>query len=210
EKQGKLKRVLGGAELADVSGSDVAEFTMRQKYGMHLHEKELVAARAAEIVQDGDCVFVDGGTSLAPLFKLLSQKCIQIVSNNHLILHDIIHSEANIIIIGGNYLPHFHMTVGSMAEICLSNFHFDHAFVGCSGVDLEKGMSYASEIETVSIKKIAIEHANQKHLLIDSSKLRFRAFCKFLPLSAFNSVICNHSDADEFLPENFLLVDERK
>ncbi|MEG2624261.1 MAG: DeoR family transcriptional regulator, partial [Clostridia bacterium] len=34
EKQGKLKRVLGGAELADVSGSDVAEFTMRQKYGM--------------------------------------------------------------------------------------------------------------------------------------------------------------------------------
>ena len=66
-----------------------------------------MAARAAEFVKDGECVFIDGGTSLAPLIRLLSKRQVRIVTNNHLILREIINPEATIITIGGIYLPHF-------------------------------------------------------------------------------------------------------
>ncbi len=208
ERQGKLKRVLGGAELTDTQDTSIAEWTMRQKHNLNAEAKRLVAARAAEFVKDGECVFIDGGTSLAPLIRLLSKRQVRIVTNNHLILREIINPEATIITIGGIYLPHFHMTVGALAEGMLSNFHFDHAFIGCSGVDIEKGMSYTSEIDTINIKRIAAEYAERKYLLIDASKLHFKAFCKCIPLDEFDLVLCNAIDEKVRLPENFLIVNE--
>ncbi len=208
ERQGKLKRVLGGAELTDTQDTSIAEWTMRQKHNLNAEAKRLVAARAAEFVKDGECVFIDGGTSLAPLIRLLSKRQVRIVTNNHLILREIINPEATIITIGGIYLPHFHMTVGALAEGMLSNFHFDHVFIGCSGVDIEKGMSYTSEIDTINIKRIAAEYAERKYLLIDASKLHFKAFCKCIPLDEFDLVLCNAIDEKVRLPENFLIVNE--
>lgn len=208
ERQGKLKRVLGGAELTDTQDTSIVEWTMRQKHNLNAEAKRLVAARAAEFVKDGECVFIDGGTSLAPLIRLLSKRQVRIVTNNHLILREIINPEATIITIGGIYLPHFHMTVGALAEGMLSNFHFDHVFIGCSGVDIEKGMSYTSEIDTINIKRIAAEYAERKYLLIDASKLHFKAFCKCIPLDEFDLVLCNAIDEKVRLPENFLIVNE--
>ena len=47
ERQGKLKRVLGGAELTDTQDTSIAEWTMRQKHNLNAEAKRLVAARAA-------------------------------------------------------------------------------------------------------------------------------------------------------------------
>lgn len=208
ERQGKLKRVLGGAELADMQDTSIAEWTMRQKHNLNAGAKRLVAARAAQFVRDGECVFIDGGTSMAPLIRLLCARPVRIVTNNHLVLREIVNPEAAILTLGGIYLPHFHMTVGPLAEGMLSNFHFDHAFISCSGVDVEKGMSYTSEIDTINIKRIAAEYAERTYLLIDASKLRFRAFCKCIPLDAFDHVLCNAVAANMQLPDNFVIVNE--
>lgn len=209
EKLGKLKRVFGGAELANPPDSVVTTvLTMRQKNGFHAQEKAAVAAYAADLVQDGDSVFVDGGTSMAPLLKLLAQRNVRIVTNNCLVLHELTHAEASIVVVGGYYLSHFHMTVGPVAENNLANFHFNHAFLSCPAVNLEEGMSYTSEIETTSIKKIAAAHADHKHLLLDASKLHFRAFCKFMELDQFDTIICNRDAEITEYPTNFVLLDD--
>lgn len=208
ERQGKLKRVLGRRGIDRHAGHEHRRMDHAPEAQLKRRGKRLVAARAAEFVKDGECVFIDGGTSLAPLIRLLSKRQVRIVTNNHLILREIINPEATIITIGGIYLPHFHMTVGALAEGMLSNFHFDHVFIGCSGVDIEKGMSYTSEIDTINIKRIAAEYAERKYLLIDASKLHFKAFCKCIPLDEFDLVLCNAIDEKVRLPENFLIVNE--
>lgn len=213
EKKGRLRRVLGGAELIDEEQSQImTDLRIQQRYGLHMREKTRIAARAAEIVSMGDSVFIDGGTSMAPLFRLLCKKKIQIVTTNHIVLHEITQSEANIIIIGGNYLPHFYMTTGLLTEMYLKNFHFDHTFISCSGIDLNEGMSYVSEIETLAVKKIASEQSHHNNLLIDSSKLLHHAFCKLLPLDSFDHVFCDRSAemADLKFPANFVIIDDIK
>ena len=214
ESEGKLKRVLGGAELTNLQkkGSDVAELTMtmRQKSNAHVEEKLLVARKAAEFVKDGDCVFVDGGTSSVFLIKMLIQKHIYLVTNNQLALQEIINPTATIVSVGGTYIPHFNMTAGILAENFLRDFHFDHAFITCSGVDLRNGMCYTSELDTIGIKSLATSHADHSYLLIDASKLSFKAFCKCMALEDFEHVICNDPCVEMKVPENFLLVNERK
>lgn len=212
EKQGKLKRVLGGAELANLPApdTDVAELTMamRQKSNMHMEEKLLVARRAVEFVKDGDCVFLDGGTSGACLMESLAQKRICLVTNNQLALQRAVNPVATIVSIGGIYLPHFNMTVGALAEGLLGNFHFNHAFITCSSVNLAEGMCYTSELDTIGIKRLATQYADNSYLLIDSSKLSFRAFCKCMPLDSFDRVLCDAVDPDVELPENFMIVND--
>lgn len=214
EKQGKLKRVLGGAELVNLQDRDidVAELTMasRQKGNVHAIQKQLVAERAAEFVQDGDCIFVDGGTSSVPLIKILVKKHVRLVTNNQLALQQILNPNATIVNVGGIYIPHFNMTAGVLAENFLENFHFDHAFITCSSVNLDESMCYTSEPETIGIKAVATRYADHSYLLIDSSKLTFKAFCRCMPLQDFEYVICDAPDTNLNTPQNFLITNEKK
>jgi DeoR/GlpR family transcriptional regulator of sugar metabolism len=212
EQTGKLKRVQGGAQLAGTGNSDfeAAELTMRQKRTLNNSAKEMIARYAASFVNEGECVFIDGGTSLAPLIKLLADKNIKIITNNHLNIHELVNPAAEIFLAGGNYLPHFGMCVGPVAENILAQFNYDHAFIGCTGVDLTQQMTFTSEMATMNMKNIAISHAEKVHLLIDDSKLQVRAFCRFKPLPEFDSVICNVSDRTRQLgelPANFIMID---
>lgn len=214
EKQGKLKRVLGGAERIDSanSGIDVAELTMsaRQKTNMRAAEKRAVAERAVQFVHDGDFVFVDGGMSSVPVIKLLARMDVHLVTNNQLALQQLVNPAATIISVGGKYLPHFNMTAGVLAEDFIDKFRFDHAFITCSSVNLEENMCYTSETETIGLKVAATRYADSSYLLIDSGKLQFKAFCKCMPLSDFKYVICDAPEAEYALPGNFVIADAKK
>ncbi|ASW43261.1 MULTISPECIES: DeoR/GlpR family DNA-binding transcription regulator [Eubacteriales] len=209
EKEGKLKRVLGGATITDENYPllDNAELTMNEKISLNYEEKNKISIYASQFVKDGDCVFIDGGTTLVPLIRYLSEKRIKIVTHSNLAMSKIINNvNAEIFLIGGLYLPYYGMSVGPIAQNMLKNFHFDHAFIGCSGVDLEAGISYTTEVESPIMKTIAMENSKHSYLLIDSSKLDKRGFFKFKSLDEFDKIICNSSSTELEIPENFIFI----
>ena len=210
EKDGKLKRVLGGATLSDdlLYSSDSAELTMKEKMSSNINmdKKTLVAEYASQYVKDGDCVFIDGGTTLVPLINYLASKKVKIVTYNHLIINKIKNPIAEIFIVGGVYLPYYSMSVGPIAQDVLNHFHFDHAFIGCAGIDLNENIAYTTEIESLTMKKIAMKNAKHSYLLIDSTKLEARGFYKFKTLDSFDYVICNNFLNEKNIPKNFILV----
>ena len=210
EKEGKLKRVLGGATLTEELpyASDNAELTMKQKITSHINmdKKDEVSRYASQYVKDGDCVFIDGGTTLVPLISYLANKKIKIVTYNHLIINKIKNPVAEIFIVGGIYLPYYSMSVGPIAQDVLKQFHFDHAFIGCSSVDLEEQVAYTTEIESLAMKKIAMENSIHNYLLIDSTKLNMRGFYKFKTIDSFDAVICDTFSSEFIVPDNFILV----
>ncbi len=210
EREGKLKRVLGGATLTDETHylQDSAELTMKQKITSHINmdKKDEVSRYASQYVRDGDCIFIDGGTTLVPLISYLANKKIKIVTYSHLILDKVKNPTAEIFIVGGIYLPYYSMSVGAIAQEVLKQFHFDHAFIGCSGVNLEEQIAYTTEMESLMMKKIAMENSTNSYLLIDSTKMEIKGFYKFKNLNSFNAVICNNFSNEFTLPDNFVLV----
>ena len=204
EKEGKLKRVQGGVALE--GAEDGAELTMSKKMPLDIHEKERIAEYAAQLAEDGSCVFIDGGTTMVPLVSLLSKRRLTIVTYNTLVLKRLVNPAAEIIIIGGKYLSYYNMNVGSIAQDMLKLFSFDVAFLGCSGINLKQNTVYMAETESLHMKRIALEASTKSFLLADSSKFQKRGFYKLCDFSKFESIICNSFEANEAMPENLIMV----
>ncbi len=208
EQKGKLRRVQGGATLN--SGEDEAlesaELTMSEKGTLNHAEKLLVASHAARLVKDGDCVFLDAGTSIAPMAELLMQKNIRLVTYSTLFLKSIKNPVAEIYMIGGQYLPHYNMFLGLAAEEMLEKFQFDHAFIGCFGLSLDIQKAYTVELKSANMKRIAMKHARQSYLLADHTKFSKTGFYSFAAFEEFDKIFCDKPGTLQDLPGQFELV----
>ena len=207
EESGLLKRVQGGAMLEDMA--DIAELTMKRKGSINNSAKAKVAEYAAGLVATGDCIFLDAGTSIAHMVDYLMQKRINIVTYSELVIKKLSKPIlADIYMVGGKYVPGFSMFAGIVAQEALKAYHFDHAFMGCTSMDTEDFASYVTDAESLAMKKIAMDNAQHRHLLIDSTKLERYAFLRFTTANDFDSVICdqNVNRKPETFPENFVFV----
>ena len=192
ENAGKLKRIPGGAALGDYL--DSVEMTMEEKSSINSGFKRLVAKRACELVRPGECIFLDGGTSVATMMEGLNGMNITIVTYNQLVPRKLVNPVAAIHIIGGHYLPHYVMNVGPEAQEQLQRYHFDAAFFGCTGVVLEQNMSFVTNIDSLQMKKIALANSDRNYLLLDSTKFQKPSFVKFVSLDEFDLILCNRGD----------------
>ncbi|MFT4106332.1 MAG: DeoR/GlpR family DNA-binding transcription regulator [Lacrimispora sp.] len=209
EQKGKLIRVHGGAKSINQKTilSNLDEKEMRERTENY-EEKDLVCKKAASFVKDGDCIFLDGGTTLVPMVKYLKGKNVKIVTHSMLIAEAFHDTGSELFVIGGKYIPEYNMSVGPITLGNLAHFNFDYSFLGCAGFDLNRQMIYTAEMETMLIKEKVMELAVKNYMLIDSSKFSIRGFYSFASSSCFDAVICNASDninQDE-LPDNFIVV----
>lgn len=208
ERAGKLTRVQGGATSngGGEETADMGELAMRSKMQINHAEKLAVAAEAAKNVQDGDTVFLDCGTSIAPLGAILLRRKVRIVTYSTLLLNQVKMPKAELVMLGGVYDPHHSIFTGTMAEQMLRSFRFEHAFIGCYGVSLAEGKCYDLDMASTNIKLIGAENAVHRYLLLDDSKLEKRGFYGFADLTAFDHVYCTRPAVPAELPENFVLV----
>lgn len=211
EIEGKLTRVTGGAKLneqgEETSGIHSAELTMRAKKNLNYDAKLRVARRACDFIEDGDCVYLDGGTSIAVMSEFLEKRSIQIFTHSELLVRNMNNPAADIFLLGGTYLPHYGMSVGPMTQEMIQKLHFDKVFVSCTCADIGEDCSYTNEFLTLAVKKAAIANGDKIYLLLDTGKLNRRSFCKLKALSEFEKVFCNSGDMlPDPLPANFEII----
>ena len=122
EKQNKLKRIHGGAVKIDTNQilSEQREVRMQDRFRIHYEEKRKICDKACSIVQEGECIFLDGGTSIVPMIDKLQNLNIRIVTHNHLIVSKLKNPKAQIIVIGGDYISKYAMSAGALAINTLS------------------------------------------------------------------------------------------
>lgn len=206
---GKLDRIHGGATKKDLSNvlTELDETVMVERLQINFDVKSRICKKASESVKPGECIFLDGGTSVVPMIDFLAQMPIKIVTHNHLIIQKIKDPVAEIIVIGGEYNAKYSMSCGPVAQNTLALYNFDRAFIGCVGADLVNKEVYTAEMETREIKKIAMHHAFHSYLMLDDSKLSVKGFCKICDTDAFERIYCNSGHIKGTLPKNIQLVD---
>ncbi|MCI8564834.1 MAG: DeoR/GlpR transcriptional regulator [Lachnospiraceae bacterium] len=210
EREGKLVRVQGGAALSEGTENlfDPGELSMSAKERIRHREKSAVAAAAlaAVEVRDGQSIFLDCGTSVAPLADLLLGRRVHIVTYSTLVLQRAKRPLADLILVGGEYSAGHNMLTGSLAEKTLQNFHFDHAFIGCYGTSLQTGKCFQRDMASTNMKWIGMEQADRKYLLIDDSKLEKNGLYSFCDMTAFDRIFCNEPAERPEAPEHFCWV----
>lgn len=190
EKQGLVHKVYGGVIKSKLLStlSDKDELTMTEKLVINGDAKKRLCFEAAQIVKNGDCIFIDGGTTLMYMIDFLFDKDIKIVTHSNLIIQNIQNTQAEIIMLGGRYVASYKMNVGPIAIDTFEKFNFDYAFIGCTGVDVNDGVAYTADMDSAIIKQMAIKKSLSNYLLVDSSKFNVRGFYEFINLNCFDAI----------------------
>lgn len=187
-----LIRTHGGAIVNSKAGF---ELTTSNKEVQNLQEKMIIAELAIDLIEDGDTIIMDTGTTTFELAKRLHKKGnITAVVNDLEIarcLEDF--DNVNVVFLGGYIRKNFHCTVGPPGIRMLFELTVDKAFLGVNGLSLAKGAT-TPDLNHAETKKAMIAAANKAILLCDSSKLEKNSFVQFAKLQNLDIVIIDAID----------------
>jgi DeoR family transcriptional regulator, aga operon transcriptional repressor len=173
EAAGSLQRTHGGALLS----KEEDDRPLAVKQTLHHAEKVRIAQVAASLIDDGDTVILDSGTTTAEIAKQIRRLELQSINvitnalNIATLLVDL--PFVRLIMLGGILRPESNSLSGPMAEAALANLQADRLFLGADGLDPERGVMTPHLAEAqLNARMIAI--SGQVVAVADSSKLRRR------------------------------------
>lgn len=197
EDQSALKRVYGGAIPVQVAG-DYALESVRSS-----DEKSQIARMTASLIEDGQTVILDGGTTVAAVARELAAKSIHVITNS-LPIAEVLESYRNIeLTLTGGYLdPRIRVMLGTFCEQMLGAIRADAVIMGIGSVT-ESGFSNNNTLVVGSEKKM-IEVADRMIVVADHTKFGRGAMFAVAPLDAADVVVSDHD-----LPQKYVELLQR-
>lgn len=195
EEKGWLQRIRGGA--APAYHRDILE---RQR--LHTEEKQVIARAAAELVQDGDVIMIEAGTTTAMIARyLVGKRDVHIVTNSTLVFsYARMNPALQITMTGGEFRRPTESLVGPIALDTIGRLNVRLAFVGTDGFSLHRGMT-THLVEGGEIVKAMKAHAEQTILVADSSKYGKVGFVSVLPLKEVALIITDRNLSPQAVDE---------
>ena len=197
ETKNILIRTRGGAIHQSVINTDLSVFERRKR---NAESKKMIGKLAAGLIQNGETILLDSGTTIMELAKSISKQTeITIITNAIDIAFKLTDYPKIRVIVPGGFLRRNSISlVGEQAAETLRNYHFDKCFLSSDGVDLEKGL-LTNNLEEAFLSKISIEHSKEVIVLADSSKFENDGIMTIAPLSKIDTLITNNSITNEQL-----------
>lgn len=179
EAEQRLKRVHGGALLPNVQ----EEMQFSKKLALQQVEKQGIAKYAASLIQEGEVIFLDAGSTTQAMIPYLEQKKITVVTNAISHVPNLVQAQVPTYIIGGLVKPTTQAVINTTALQQLATLRFDRAFMGTNAIHPVAGFE-TPDIEEANLKQMAIQHSKQAYVLADYTKFEASAFTNFAPLEA--------------------------
>ncbi|MCF6136706.1 DeoR/GlpR family DNA-binding transcription regulator [Pseudalkalibacillus berkeleyi] len=174
EKDNLLKRIHGGAALIQ---NHLYEPMLEEKQELNASAKEQIGRAAADLVNEGDCLFIDAGTTTKHILPHLQNKKVVVVTNAYLFVEMLIRLEIEVHLIGGRVKGKTGALIGVQAEDSLQSFRFDKCFLGMNGIHTKHGYT-TPDPEEARIKRLGLELSKESYVLSDESKFQEVSFSK--------------------------------
>lgn len=199
EQQGLVQQTHGGVIWVGekANGANAARpYAFDQRMGYQLDAKRAIARAARQLVQPGETVLLDGGTTTFHLAQELLGRPLQLVTNSlpiaNLFLND---DGVELILTGGLMYPRYGVLLGPSAENMLATIHTKTLFLSVAGV--HDGMLYNQNLLLVQSERRMMEQAQQVVLLADSGKFAQQALAQLCRLDEIDIVVSDEALADE-------------
>jgi DeoR family transcriptional regulator of aga operon len=196
--EGLLSRVHGGALSVDRP----VERPFEEESAVGTDAKRAIGVRAASLVRSGDCVVLDVGTTTTQIaLALLDRHDLDevVVVTNGLTIALALEQAVprfTVIVSGGTLRPLQHSLVNPLATSVFSSITADVAFIGCTGVHAEHGVTNVNLPET-DLKRLMTGTARRSYIVADGSKLGDAHLGVIGPLDSFEALITADADAEQ-------------
>ena len=195
ETESALTRTHGGA-IANNSAH--RELRINERHNED--QKQRIAARAVELVNEQDILLLDTGTTMLSLAKALVNSPLQelTIFTNDIDVIRILEEKENfsLHLFAGKMRNGFHYCYGSQVTQALRDCHFNKLFLSTSAISPQQGLTIANP-ELAQIKREMIRASEHCILLVDSSKMHQVHFQKFADLEQMDILIMDSALSEE-------------
>ena len=184
-KEGLLQRVHGGALPASPAMGD---FAARQQIAPI--DKAAIGRAAAAMVQPGQVVFVDGGTTCAQLVRALPRTLrATVVTHSPSIAMELMdHPDIEVIMLGGRLFRHSIVGVGAATLEAIAQIRADTYFMGVTSLHPELGLS-TGDFEEACVKRALCKAAADTIVLASSEKLATASPYRIVGLAEISGIV---------------------
>lgn len=199
EKQGLVQKVHGGVVL---NKANEMQPSYLLRVGQNTEEKQRIGVEAAKLVQDGKCVFFDGGTTPYYVAKNLpATLSFTAITNSLTTAKELCYlPNVNVIMLGGELYKTAFSTNNSIAVEIASRFRADLAFISARAIVLPDGI-FETALSLIEIKQKIVQCSNRVILLVDHTKFLDTALCLSVPLVDIDHIITDSGVQNDYLKQ---------
>ena len=188
EVTGAAKRTHGGVFYTGPSPK-LPHFDHRQ--AAHWDKKKLIAQQASLLIEDGDTVLLDGGSTTYELAQLLVGRPLQIVTNSLPVANLFAASDrADLVIIGGYVHARTGISLGPYANEMLRRLYVRRAVISVAGV-ADEGY-FNSNLFQVETEQAMMHAADEVIVVADSTKFGHKSLAKLCELGEIDSLVVDN------------------
>ena len=160
-------------------------------------QKQNIAEFAAGLIEDGDTILLDGGSTTYELARLLVGRALQVVTNSLPVANLFMGSEtADLVMIGGYVHAKSGVSLGPYANEMLNDLNCRHAFLSVAGIH-EEGL-FNSNLLLVETERVMMSSAEEVYFLADSTKFGRKSLSKLCELSESQNIIADTALDDQW------------
>jgi DeoR family transcriptional regulator of aga operon len=195
ENKNLLYRTRGGAIKQTKVAMDLA---LSEKARKHAEEKRRIGRKAVELIQEGDTIILDSGTTTMEIARQLKNfQNLTVITHALNIATELAGSKGiEIIMPGGMVRAKSFSLVGSQAEKILRDYYCDKLFLGVDGIDTSWGISTPS-VSEAQLNRVMVEISRETIVVTDHSKFDKRSFAFIVPIDKIDRVITDEGIAEK-------------
>jgi len=183
-QEGRIELTHGGASV-----SRSPDYAFMSKAARNKQAKQVIGELASALIEDGQQIFLDSGTTCFQMTPFLRpKKALSVIVNSVRTAQELFGNGVNVLLLGGQYRPDRMDAVGPMGAASLENLRGYRAFLGSDGVGMDFGPG-ATDIESANIFGLAVKNAKDTVLLADASKFGSPALFRICDWKYISTVV---------------------
>lgn len=185
EAQGVVESTRGGVIFR---GRSTATLGLEERLKEAIEAKRLIGKVAADMVEPGMTVYVDGGSTVQYAIEQITARPLQIVTNSLTVAaYFATDTQVELLVLGGQHYPRSGVLIGPITTQALSGLHADLMLFSCAAI-YEQDV-FNSNLVMAEVERIALKQTARRVLLMDSSKFGRKSLARVCSTSEVDLII---------------------
>lgn len=197
-ERGKIKKVYGGVAVNDVNDAHAPLESFNKRQTRNQEQKETIAKAAADLVEDGDIIYIDSGTTTLEMVEYLQTKQVTVITNNlDFITHALPYPNLNVISTGGVVNRETKSFVSFKNTDLLKAYNINKAFMASTGISITNGVTHSSPLES-EIKQAVVKRSSKVYLMVDQHKFDKYALITYCGLNEIDYIVTDTNPSENY------------
>lgn len=197
-EKGTVKKVYGGVTVSRDTDAIPKVLPYEERHNRFAAEKDAISKIAAGFVENNDIIYIDTGTTCLNMVDYIADKNCTIITNSLQVCFKALpYASLNVISLPGRLKRETLSFVGNEILDYLKTYNIRKAFMACTGVTIENGLTNATT-EEYQVKKAVVQNSLEHFLLADHSKFGHFSLMTYCSLKDIQHIITDQELEEEY------------